>query len=121
MEGNTAADEEGEEEAFHPEDDVAYDDNTDEATGQDLEEHQDVETAGEDYDYEAPDTNTAAGQELEEHQDVEAAAEDYDYEAADVNAEEDNEYQEYQDDDDLEDNDDDDDDDFARKVGVMIS
>ncbi|RLM79349.1 zinc finger CCCH domain-containing protein 19-like [Panicum miliaceum] len=145
MEGNTAAEEEGEEEAFHPEDDVAYDDNADEATGQELEEHQDVETAGEgeDYDYEAADTNAAAGQELEEHQDVEAAAEDYDYEAnanaaagqdlqdveaaaedydyeaADINAEEDNEYQEYQDDDD--DLEDDDDDDFARKVGVMIS
>jgi len=115
MEGNTAA-EEGEEEAFHPEDDVAYDDNADEATGQELEEHQDVEIAGEDYDYEAADANADAGQELEEHQDVEAAAEDYDYEAADVNAEEDNEYQD--DDDDLED---DDDDDFARKVGVMIS
>ncbi|RCV09081.1 hypothetical protein SETIT_1G378200v2 [Setaria italica] len=114
MEGNIE-EEEAEEEAFHPEDDVAYDD---EAADQELEEHQNVEAAAEDYDYEAADANTAAGQELEEHQDVEAAAEDYDYEAADVNAEEDNEYQEYQDDDDdLED----DDDDFARKVGVMIS
>ncbi|CAL5020398.1 unnamed protein product [Urochloa decumbens] len=109
--------EEGQEEAFVPEDDVAYDDNADEAADQELEEHLDAEAAEEDYDYEVADANADAGQEVEEHQDVEAAAEDYDYEAADVNAEEDNEYQEYQDDDDLED----DDDDFARKVGVMIS
>ncbi|CAO1940262.1 unnamed protein product [Urochloa humidicola] len=142
MEGDR---EEGQEEAFLPEDDVAYDDYADEAADQELEEHQDAEAAAEDYDYEvadanadagqeleehqdadAPaedydyevaDANADAGQELEEHQDAEAAAEDYDYEAGDVNAEEDNEYQEYQDDDDLED----DDDDFARKVGVMIS
>ncbi|CAN6245496.1 unnamed protein product [Urochloa humidicola] len=113
MEGDR---EEGQEEAFLPEDDVAYDDNVDEAADQELEEHQDAEAAAEDYDYEVADANADAGQELEEHQDAEAAAEDYDYEAGDVNAEEDNEYQEYQDDDDLED-----DDDFARKVGVMIS
>ncbi|CAL4969894.1 unnamed protein product [Urochloa decumbens] len=137
--------EEGQEEAFLPEDDVAYEDNADEAADQELEEHQDAEAAAEEYDYEVADANADAGQELEEHQDAEAAvedydyevadanadagqelehqdvegaAEDYDYEAADNNAEEDNEYQEYQDDDDdLED----DDDDFARKVGVMIS
>lgn len=92
LEGN--GEEEGEEEAFHPEDDVAYDDNVEEA---------------------------AAAQELEEeHQDdVEVEAEDYDYMADGIVPEEDNDYQEYQDDaDDLEDEDDDD---FARKVGVMMS
>nr|CAB3451603.1 unnamed protein product [Digitaria exilis] len=119
--------EEGEEEAFYPEDDVAYDDIIDEeqqedveaavedydyeaAAGQEVEEHQDVEAAAQDYDYEVADADAAAGPEAEEHQDVEAAAEDYDYEAADVNAD-------GYDEDDLED----DDDDFARKVGVMIS
>ncbi|AQK55198.1 Zinc finger C-x8-C-x5-C-x3-H type family protein [Zea mays] len=90
MEG--IGEEEEEEEAFHPEDDVAYDDNANEA---------------------------AVAQELDEYEDADAAAEDYDYEEADVNAEEENEYQDYQDedDDDLEDGDDD----FARKVSVMIS
>ncbi|KAF8779335.1 hypothetical protein HU200_002768 [Digitaria exilis] len=43
--------EEGEEEAFYPEDDVAYDDIIDE------EQQEDVEAAVEDYDYEAADVN----------------------------------------------------------------
>lgn len=113
MEG--IGEEEEEEEAFHPEDDVAYDDNANEAAvAQELDEYEDADAAAQDYDDEA-----AAAQEVEEHQDGEAAAEDYDYEEADVNAEEENEYQDYQDedDDDLEDGDDD----FARKVSVMIS
>ncbi|XP_062220853.1 zinc finger CCCH domain-containing protein 19-like isoform X2 [Phragmites australis] len=91
---NTEGNEEEEEAAFYPEDDVAYDDSLSPVD----------DNAAED-----------TGKELEEHQDVEAA-EDCDYEAADLNAEEDNDYQEYEDDDDPED-----DDDFARKVGVMIS
>lgn len=82
-----------EEEAFHPEDNVMYDDSL------------------------SPADNNAAGdagkEELEPEQDLETAEEEYDYEA---NAEDDNDYQEYEDDDDLED-----DDDFARKVGVLIS
>jgi hypothetical protein len=98
--------EDNEEEAFHPEDDVMYDDSmspTDENA---------TEAAG----------NTAK-EELEEgeqqqEENLGPAEEEYEYEAADgVNAEEDNDYQEYEDDDDdLED-----DDDFARKVGVLIS
>ncbi|GJN22569.1 hypothetical protein PR202_gb10148 [Eleusine coracana subsp. coracana] len=81
------------EDAFHPEDDMEYDDNFDSNA---------VEYAG---------------QELEEPQDQEEPQdEEYEYDAGDMNANEDNDYQEYEDDDDLED-----DDDFARKVGVVIS
>ncbi|CAN6238939.1 unnamed protein product [Urochloa humidicola] len=94
MEGDR---EEGQEEAFLPEDDVAYDNNADEAADQELEEHQDAEAAAEDYDYEVADANANAGQELEEHQDAEAAAEYYDYEVADANADAGQELEEHQD------------------------
>lgn len=93
-----------EEEEFHPEDDVMYDDD-----GLSPADDNTAEAAGD-----------ADKEELEEGQqeDLETAAEEeYDYEAADdANAEGENDYQEYEDDDDLED-----DDDFARKVGVLIS
>jgi hypothetical protein len=95
IEGNI--EEEGEEGAFHPEDDVEYDDNANESADQELEEQQDVEAAAEDYDYEAADANNAAGEELEERQDVEAAAEDCDYEVADANNAADEELEDHQD------------------------
>jgi hypothetical protein len=76
VEINMEANGEEEEYAFHPEDDMAYD------------------NAVEDIDEDA-------GKELEESQDLEAE-QDYDYD----NADEDNDYKEYEDDDDLEDDDD---------------
>ncbi|VAI52175.1 unnamed protein product [Triticum turgidum subsp. durum] len=93
-----------EEEEFHPEDDVMYDDD-----GLSPADDNTAEAAAD-----------VGKEELEEGQqeDLETAAEEeYDYQAADdANAEGENDYQEYEDDDDLED-----DDDFARKVGVLIS
>ena len=92
-----------EEEAFHPEDDVMYDDSLSPADDNAAEV--------------AADMGKEELEEGEQQEDLETAEEEYEYEAADdANAEADNDYQEYEDDDDLED-----DDDFARKVGVLIS
>lgn len=140
--------EQEEEYAFHPEDEMAYDDNLSamddnavEDAGRELEEPQD-----QDYDYNASDMNADgntvedADRELEEPQD-----QDYDYNAANMNADDNavedagRELEEPQDEDydydagdmnadedndfqEYEDDDDlEDDDDFARKVGVIIS
>jgi len=92
-----------EEEAFHPEDDMMYDDSLSPADDNATEA--------------AADTGKEELEEGEQQEDLETGEGEYEYEAADdVNAEEENAYQEYEDDDDLED-----DDDFARKVGALIS
>ncbi|CAM0942663.1 unnamed protein product [Alopecurus aequalis] len=93
--GTNTEDNAEEEEAFHPEDEVMYDgslspanDNTAEAEA-------------------AADTGKEELEEGEQQEGLETAEEEYEYEAAgDANAEEDNDYQEYEDDDDLEDDDD---------------